>query len=67
MLKGNCRKKNLTTYERKISSYKPALKDYCVRIIHVKIHQDGKICLPTRSGSYGQFVTTKLEFMPTKR
>ena len=26
MLKGNCRKKNLTTCERKISSYKPALR-----------------------------------------
>ena len=26
MLKGNCRKKNLTTCKRKISSYKPALK-----------------------------------------
>ena len=26
MLKGNCRKKNLTTCERKISSYKPAFR-----------------------------------------
>ena len=27
MLKGNCRKKNLTTCERKISSYKPAFRN----------------------------------------
>ena len=28
MLKGNCRKKNLTTCERKISSYKPAFRNF---------------------------------------
>ena len=28
MLKGNCQKKNLTTCERKISSYKPAFRNF---------------------------------------
>ena len=32
MLKGNCPEKSLTTCERKISSYKPALKN-CLEII----------------------------------
>ena len=33
MLKGNCRKKNLTTCERKISSYKPALRTHFLQNI----------------------------------
>ena len=52
MLKGNCRKKNLTTCERKISSYKPALK--CRRrrnnaflyLTHTLVFEYSNICRP---------------------
>ena len=35
MLKGNCRKKNLTICERKISLYKPALSKFTVENVQV--------------------------------
>ena len=52
MLKGNCRKKNLTTCERKISSYKPAftevtenrVNDHYPRNIYIKVSL--KIAVP---------------------